>query len=134
MEKSLGYILSRQRSYWTNLSRISRLRKKGLHRVTLSNSVLTAKDWKKIERLLKEVVPDFHDKRVVRLNDTIQDLAPTNILLQHKIEGYQRALQNEKKKRQRAKPLFHQLATQQDGHATFFSPKKVQEARDLQKK
>jgi hypothetical protein len=53
--------------------------------------------------------------------------------LQYKIEGYQRALCNEKKKRQRAKPLFHQLAAQQDGHATFFSPKKVQEARDLQK-
>jgi DDE superfamily endonuclease/Tc5 transposase DNA-binding domain len=98
-----------------------------------SNSVLTAQDWKKIERLLKEVVTNVYDKRVQKLNDTIQDLATTNILLQYKIEGYQRALQNEKKKRQRAKPLFHQLAAQQNGYATFFSPKKVQEARDLQK-
>ena len=95
--------------------------------------MLTAQDWKKIERLLKEVVTNVYDKRVQKLNDTIQDLATTNILLQYKIEGYQRALQNEKKKRQRAKPLFHQLAAQQNGHATFFSPKKVQEARDLQK-
>ena len=98
-----------------------------------SNSVLTANDWRKIERMLKEVVNDMHSKKVRKLNDTIQSLATSNILLEHKIKGYERALQNEKKKRQRAKPLFHQLATQQDGHATFFSPKKVQEARDLQK-
>jgi len=32
--------------------------------------------------------------------------------LQYKIEGYQRALYNEKKKRQRVKFLFHQLAAQ----------------------
>ena len=98
-----------------------------------SNLVLTAKDWKKVERLLEEAVPDIHDEGVERLNDTIQDLVRTNILLRYKIEGYRRALQNEKKKGQRAKPLFHQLAAQQDGHATFFNPKKVQEARDLQK-
>jgi hypothetical protein len=69
--------------------------------------VLKAQDWKKIERLLKEVVTDIHDKKAQKLNNTIQDLTITNILLQHKIEGYQRALQNEKKKRQRAKPLFY---------------------------
>ena len=74
--------------------------------------MLKAQDWKKIKRLLKEVVTDIHDKKAQKLNDTIQDLTTTNILLQHKIEGYQRALQNEKKKRQRAKPLFHQLAAQ----------------------
>jgi hypothetical protein len=79
------------------------------------------------------VVTNIYDKKAQKLNDTIQDLATTNILLQYKIKGYQRALCNEKKKRQRAKPLFHQLAAQQDGYATFFSPKKVQEARDLQK-
>jgi hypothetical protein len=57
-----------------------------------SKSLLDAQDWKKIERLLKEVVTDVYDKRVQKLNDTIQDLATTNILLQYKIEGYQRAL------------------------------------------
>ena len=37
------------------------------------------------------------------------------------------------KKPQRSKPLFYPLSTQQDRHATFFSPRKVQEAHDLQK-
>lgn len=64
-----------------------------------SNSVLTAKDWRKIEKLLKEVVIDTCDKRVRKLNDTILDLATTNILLKYKLEGYERALTSEKKKR-----------------------------------
>jgi hypothetical protein len=43
--------------------------------------VLKAQDWKKIERLLKEVVTDIHDKKAQKLNNTIQDLIITNILL-----------------------------------------------------
>jgi hypothetical protein len=54
------------------------------------------------------------------LNDTIQNLATTNILLKTRITGYQRALQNEQKKRQRAKPLFHRLAAAEDGKAIFY--------------
>jgi hypothetical protein len=40
-----------------------------------SKSLLDAQDWKKIERLLKEVVTDVYDKRVQKLNDTIQESA-----------------------------------------------------------
>src|SRR5271155_3749282 len=40
---------------------------------------------------------------------------------------------NEQKKRQRAKPLFHRLATSEDGKAVFYSPPKIQAARELQK-
>ena len=34
-------------------------------------SVLTAKDWKKIEKLFKEVVTNIYDKKAQKLNDTI---------------------------------------------------------------
>jgi hypothetical protein len=44
-------------------------------------SALSASDWRKIERLLKEVVTDVFDKRARKLNDTIQDLATSNIIL-----------------------------------------------------
>lgn len=98
-----------------------------------SKSILAAQDWRKIEKMLKEVVADIFDKRVRTLNDTIQNLATTNILLETRITGYQRALQNEQKKRQRAKPLFHRLAAAEDGKAIFYSPSKVQAARELQK-
>lgn len=96
-----------------------------------THSALSASDWRKIERLLKEVVTDVFDKRARKLNDTIQDLATSNIILQHRVVGYERALKNEKKKRKRAKPLFRKLALAEDGGATFFSPHKIQQARDL---
>jgi hypothetical protein len=83
--------------------------------------------------MLKEMVTDIFNKRVRTLNDIIQNLATTNILLETRITGYQRALQNEQKKRQRAKPLFHRLTAEENGKIIFYSPFKVQAARELQK-
>ena len=82
--------------------------------------------------MFKEVVTNIFDPRVQKLNNIIQNLTTTNILLENRIKGYQRALQNEQKKRQRAKPLFHRLAAAEDGKAMFYSPSKVQAARELQ--
>lgn len=77
-----------------------------------SKSVLTANDWRKIEQKLKAVITDVLDVQVGELTKTIENLAATNILLEEQIKGYQRALQNEKRKRQRQKPPFQQLPTQ----------------------
>jgi ATP-dependent Zn protease len=74
------------------------------------------------------------DSRVKLLSNTIKHLSTLNILLESRILGYQRALQNEQKKRQRQKPLFHQLTAQSEGRAVFYSPQKVQQARDLVQK
>jgi hypothetical protein len=90
-----------------------------------THSALSASDWRKIEKLLKEVVTDVFDKRTCKLNDSIQGLATSNIILQHRVVGYERALKNEKKKRERAKPLFRKLALFKDGSAIFFSPHKI---------
>jgi hypothetical protein len=98
-----------------------------------SKSVLTANDWRKIEQKLKAVVTDVLDVRVGELTKTIKNLAATNILLEERIKGYQRALQNEQKKRQRQKPLFQQLPTQNNGGAIFYSSKKIQQASELRK-
>ena len=92
---------------------------------------LLASDWRKIERLLKEVVTDVFNKRACKLNDTIQDLATLNIILQHRVVGYEQALKNKKKKRKHAKPLFRKLALTKNSGATFFSPHKIQQAHDL---
>ena len=88
-------------------------------------SALLASDWRKIERLFKEVVTDIFDKHACKLNDAIQDLVTLNIILQHWVIGYEWALKNEKKKRERAKPLFRKLALAEDGGTTFFSPYKI---------
>jgi len=77
------------------------------------------------------VVTNIFDKRARKLNNTIQDLTTLNIILQHWVVGYERAFKNEKKKRKYIKPLFCKLALAKDGGAIFFSPYKIQQARDL---
>ena len=96
-----------------------------------NKSVLSARDWVRIEAKLQEVVTNVFDSRVKLLSNTIKHLSTSNILLESRILGYQRALQNEQKKSRRQKPLFHQLAAQSEGRVIFYSPQKVQQARDL---
>ena len=54
-----------------------------------------------------------------------------NKILQHRVDGLTKTLYNEKKKRRQGKPLFAQLATQEEGKAIFYSPAKIQRAREL---
>jgi hypothetical protein len=63
-----------------------------------SDSILMAEDWRKIRSLIKEVVSNISDKRIQKLNDMVQHLAASKIILEAQITGYQQALQNEKKK------------------------------------
>ena len=71
------------------------------------------------------MVTNIFNKRAYKLNDTIQDLATSNIILQHWVVGYKQALKNKKKKRKRVKPLFCKLALIKDSSAIFFSPYKI---------
>ena len=71
------------------------------------------------------MVTNIFNKRAYRLNNTIQDLTTSNIILQHRVVGYKWALKNKKKKRKRVKPLFRKLALTKDSSATFFSPYKI---------
>ena len=64
-----------------------------------NKSVLSARDWVRIEAKLQEVVTNVFDSRVKLLSNTIKHLSTSNILLESRILGYQRALQNEQKKR-----------------------------------
>lgn len=47
------------------------------------------------------------------------------------MEGAQRALIDEKKKRKRGKALFEEIRAEDGQGATFFSPQKIQQAKDL---
>jgi hypothetical protein len=97
-----------------------------------STSILKAEDWRRIEKLLKQTVRDFHDKRVRQLNDTMMALSTENILLRLRCEGLETALVREQKRRNRRKPLLLDPSAEYDGGAIFYSPSKVQRARDLQ--
>ncbi|KAK3614410.1 hypothetical protein LTR56_027273 [Elasticomyces elasticus] len=55
-----------------------------------------------------------------------------NAILKAQNHDFMEAFNNEKKRRKRGKQLFEELKAQ-DGHgATFFSPMKIQHAKDLQ--
>ncbi|CEL05785.1 hypothetical protein ASPCAL06900 [Aspergillus calidoustus] len=97
-----------------------------------SRSILQAEDWRKIEKLLNRVVTDIYDKNTKKLSSTMHHLSTENIILKLRCQGLESALQNEKKKRQRGKPLQFELAAPENGGVVFYSPQKVQQARDLQ--
>jgi hypothetical protein len=46
-----------------------------------SQSILKAKDWRHIEKLLKEVVSNVYDRKAQKLHDTIIHLSTENILV-----------------------------------------------------
>lgn len=62
----------------------------------------------------------------------MMSLATEVTLLRMRCEGLEKALINEQKRHNRKKPLLLTLPDENDGGAIFFSPQKVQQARDLQ--
>ena len=94
--------------------------------------MLTADDWRRIRRLLEEVVIDSHDKKVRKLNDTLMALSTENILLKLRCKGLEKAIMKKEKKGNRGKALMSELRAPEDGGAVFYSPSKVQRARELQ--
>jgi hypothetical protein len=95
-------------------------------------SVLAADDWRRIRGLLKEVVIDSHDKKVRKLNDTLMALSTENILLKLRCKGLEKAIMKKQKKGNRGKALMSELRAPENGGAIFYSPSKVQRARELQ--
>jgi hypothetical protein len=79
------------------------------------------------------VVTDVYAKNTKKLSSTMHHLSTENILLKLRCQGLESALLNEKKKRQRGKALQFNLPPPEHGGAVFYSLRKVQQARDLQK-
>ena len=95
-------------------------------------SAIAAEDWKRIEKLLYNVVGNVYDKKAQKLSNTMHALSIENMLLKQQNNGLKQSLVNEKKRRKRGKPLLLDFPTENDGGAMFFSPTKVQHARDQQ--
>lgn len=84
-----------------------------------SASVLKAEDWRRIRRLLSKVVTNIYEEKAKKLKNTILDLSTQNILLKIRCENLEKALINEKKRRQRGKPLLLELQSSKAGGAIF---------------
>ena len=95
-------------------------------------SALSASDWRKVRRLLQDVVDEAIEPQAKRLENTVLKLTTDIALLHSKNKGLRKALGNEKKKRARGKPLFNKLHAETDCKAMFFSPSKIERAIELQ--
>jgi hypothetical protein len=100
-----------------------------------STSVLSATDWRKIDRLMKAAVNVGGSSEAKKLSRTVHSIAVQKQLLQHENEGLRAALNNEKRRRKRGKPLPFDQINEGGGGAVFWSPSSVQKARErLQQK
>ena len=82
-----------------------------------------------MRRLVKSAVGDVIGPEVRKLSNTLEQLAAKNSILEAENQGLRRAVFIEKKKRTRAKPLFDAL--RDDSKSLWFSPTKIQQAREL---
>lgn len=72
------------------------------------------------------------DKVIRRLGGACITLSAKLKLTEDREKGYLEALNNEKKKRKRGKPFTEELRAEEGVGVLFFSPSKVQKARELQ--
>ncbi|KAL3707102.1 hypothetical protein TMatcc_008115 [Talaromyces marneffei ATCC 18224] len=93
-------------------------------------SIIPAKDWRRLEKLIKSVIEEVLDQKFLQLNNMVLHLSAENILLENEIERLQRALIHAKKRPNEKKPLLLDLPTENEGGALFLSPSRVQQARD----
>lgn len=78
------------------------------------------------------MVSNINEKKSQQLSNTMHALSTENMLLKMRNDGLKKRLVNEKKRRKRGKPLMLDFPTQNEGGAIFYSPNKVQQARDRQ--
>jgi hypothetical protein len=97
-----------------------------------STSVLSASDWRKIDRLLRAVVDTGGGDKAKKLSRTVHSISIQKQLVEHENKGLREALQAIKKRSKRGKPLPLNQPTEYHGGAVFWSPHSVQRARDRQ--
>jgi hypothetical protein len=95
-----------------------------------STSVLSASDWRKIERLLRSTVRDIATEESRKLSQTIHSISVQKQLLEHENQGLREALANKKRRQTKGRTLPFEQPDEWHGGAVFWSPARVQRARD----
>ncbi|KNG52864.1 hypothetical protein TW65_09329 [Stemphylium lycopersici] len=95
-----------------------------------SQSVLSGEDWLKLKSIVRREVKDQSSKDVKKLERSLHHIAAQNSILREEVRGLRDSLAI--KKRRDNKPYTLQLESNQGYHggAVFWSPKRVQQARD----
>lgn len=70
-------------------------------------------------------------KTITKLQNTMVSLCTKLAIIKAENNGLRLEVTTEKRRRKRGKPLIAKSRNESNGNAMFFSPKKIQEARDL---
>ena len=95
-------------------------------------SAISLSDWRKINQVVREAVGDVLGPDARRIIKHCHQLQAETALLKAQIQGLQEAVRTEKRQKKPKKALFRGLRGEEGNTAIFFSPRKIQEARDLQ--
>ena len=95
-----------------------------------STSVLSASDWRKIDRLLKVVATTGGGDDAKKLSRTVHSISVQKQLLEHENQGLREALNNKQRRQIKGRALPLERAEKRHGGAVFWSPARVQRARD----
>jgi hypothetical protein len=93
------------------------------------SSPLEEADWRKIRRVLEQVVRDGQQQKAQKITASLHHLQVQNELLLHENEGLKYALTTKKKHKKKSKVLDLQQREEYHGGAVFWSPSKIREAR-----
>jgi hypothetical protein len=85
-----------------------------------------------INKAVHNAVGNAMGAQIQQLTKTFQKLQTENQLLKHENKTLRNACNVEKQRRKRGKPLFRDITDNGDCRAVFYSPTKIQEARDYQ--
>jgi regulator of replication initiation timing len=81
---------------------------------------------------MKNIIDNILSSDVRKLSNTLQKFTTENSILTHENENLRRAVFIKKGRRKRGKPLFELLREDDEIKTMFFSPTKIQYARDQQ--
>ncbi len=100
-------------------------------RPSSQGSVISNSDWTKINKVVKDAISEVLGAKGRRVLSLCYDLQAENALLKAENQGLKEAVRAKKMRKQLKKALFLELRGDEGNTAIFFSPAKIQEARDL---
>jgi hypothetical protein len=98
-----------------------------------STSVYSGKDWLKIETLLRKVASDQSSKELKKISRSLHHISIQNSLLHQEVAGLKQVIMTQKKHKKKSKTLDLQQKKWAQGGAVFWSPRKIEEARQREK-
>jgi hypothetical protein len=98
-----------------------------------SLSSLCESDWRKMDRLVRPAMRDQGSKDTQKLRQSLHHLSVQNELLKHETDGIKQALSVKEKRKKKGKALDLQQRKEYHGGAILWSPRKVREARTMER-